>query len=119
VPAVALAAALGFLAGWVLAMAAFWTTRIAAINEVYFVAMLFSSGEIAPLALMPPVAQTLASLLPFRWAAAFPVELLLGRLTPEAALDGFAAQVMWLAILLALLKLVWRAAARRYSAVGG
>lgn len=119
VPAVVMAAVVGFLAGWVLAMAAFWSTRIVAINGVYFVAMLFFSGQIAPLELMPPVAQGIASLLPFRWILGFPVELLLGRLAPEAAIAGFAAQALWLAILLTGLQVVWRAAVRRYGAVGG
>jgi ABC-2 type transport system permease protein len=48
----------------------------------------------------------------------FPVELLLGRLTPMEALTGLAVQAVWLALSLALLRLVWRAGVRVYSAVG-
>jgi ABC-2 type transport system permease protein len=117
-PAVLLAAAVSFLAGWMLAMAAFWTTRIFAINQLYFVAMFFFSGQIAPLEIMPPAAQVIATMLPFRWILGFPVELVLGRLTPEGALTGLMAQVSWLVVLLAGIRLVWRAAVRRYSAVG-
>ena len=46
------------------------------------------------------------------------MELLLGRLTPAQAWTGLAAQVVWLALSLALVRIVWRAGVRVYSAVG-
>jgi len=107
-----------FLVEWTLALAAFWTTRMSAINQMYFVVTLFLSGQVAPLSLFPVPLQIVASLLPFRWMIAFPVELLLGRLTPVEALTGFAAQGIWLTLSLALLRIVWRAGVRIYSAVG-
>jgi ABC-2 type transport system permease protein len=80
--------------------------------------VLFLSGQIAPLSLFPWPIQALATLLPFRWLIGFPVELLLGRLTPVEALTGLGAQVVWLVISLALVRVVWRAGVRIYSAVG-
>jgi len=118
VPALLFAFIVRFLMEWTLAMAAFWTTRVSAINQIYYVAALFLSGQVAPLSLMPFPIQVVATLLPFRWIISFPVELLPGRLTPGEALTGFAAQAVWLAIGLALLKIVWRAGVRQYSAVG-
>ncbi len=118
VPALLLAFGVRFLIEWTLALAAFWTTRVSAINQMYFVALLFLSGQIAPLSLLPAPVRMAATALPFRWVLAFPVELLLGRLTPREALIGFAAQGAWLVIGLALLKIVWRAGIRLYSAVG-
>ncbi|MGI8552675.1 MAG: ABC transporter permease [Dehalococcoidia bacterium] len=117
-PALVLAWALCFLTGWTLALASFWTTRVSAINQMYYVVELFLSGRVAPLTLFPSPIQALATLLPFRWIVAFPVELLLGRLSRAEALSGFAAQSLWLALDLALLRLIWRAGLRRYSAVG-
>jgi ABC-2 type transport system permease protein len=119
VPAVALAFVLRFLVEWTLAQAAFWTTRVSSLNQLYFVAMLFLSGQVAPLTLFPPAVQTVAALLPFRWMISFPVELLLGNLTPQQAAIGFAAQAAWIALALILLRLVWRAGVRVYSAVSG
>jgi ABC-2 type transport system permease protein len=118
VPALALAFIVRFLIEWTLALAAFWMTRVVAVNQIYYVALLFLSGQAAPLALLPEPVQVLATLLPFRWMVAFPVELLLGRLTPGAALGGLAMQAGWLALSLVLMRLVWRAGVRRYSAVG-
>ena len=82
IPALLLAFLVRFLLEWTLALAAFWTTRVNAINQVYFVLMLFLAGQIAPLTLFPRWIQVVADILPFRWMLGFPVELVLGRLTP-------------------------------------
>jgi len=113
-----LAFLLRFLLEWTLAQAAFWTTRVSAINQSYFVMMLFLSGQVAPLALFPPWLQVAASILPFRWTLGFPVELLLGRLTPAEALMGLGVQAAWVALAYVLMRIVWRAGIRLYSAVG-
>lgn len=118
VPAIVLACCIRFFVEWTLAMAAFWTTRIGAINQMYFVTLLFLSGQMAPLDLMPAPVQLAATVLPFRWMVAYPVELILGRLTPAAALTGLAVQASWLVLSLLLLLVVWRAGVRTYSAVG-
>jgi ABC-2 type transport system permease protein len=117
-PALVLAMALRFIVEWTLALAAFWFTRMAAINEAYFVVMLFLSGQVAPLELFPAPVQLVASALPFRWMVAFPVDTLLGRLSPLETLVGFAAQLAWIGAALLLLRVAWRAGIRRYSAVG-
>lgn len=118
VPALALAFALRFVLEWMFALAAFWTTRVAALNQMYYAALLFLSGRMAPLTLFPAPVQALAAALPFRWMLAFPVELLLGRLSPADAAIGLAVQAAWLAGSLALLGVFWRIGLRKYTAVG-
>jgi ABC-2 type transport system permease protein len=117
-PALALAMALRFAVEWTLALAAFWTTRVEPLNRLYFVFALFLSGQAVPLALLPGPVRLLADLLPFRWTVAFPVELLLGRLSPTQAAVGFAAQAGWLLAAVLLLRVVWARGLRRYGAVG-
>jgi viologen exporter family transport system permease protein len=119
IPALLLAFLVRFLLEWTLAQAAFWTTRVSAINQTYFVLMFFLSGQIAPLALLPHPVQVVAAILPFRWVISFPVEVLLGQHTPAEALMGLGAQVAWLIIGVLLVRVVWRAGVRVYSAVGG
>ena len=118
IPALILAFLVRFLLEWTLALAAFWTTRVNAINQVYFILMLFLAGQIAPLTLFPHWIQILADILPFRWMLGFPVELVLGRLTQLQALEGLAAQAAWVIVSLVLVRVVWRAGVRVYSAVG-
>lgn len=117
-PALLLAMMLRFVVEWTLALAAFWITRTAALNEAYFVGMLFLSGQVAPLALFPQAVQAVAYLLPFRWMVSFPVETALGRLAAGEVLVGYGAQLGWLVVSVGVLRVVWRAGIRRYSAVG-
>lgn len=119
IPAVALAFFVRFFVEWTLALASFWTTRVNAINQMYFVATLFLSGQLAPLSLLPPAVRTVAAILPFRWMVSFPIELLQGNLTPRQTLTGFAAQAVWIGLGLLFLRLTWRAGVRVYSAVSG
>lgn len=118
IPVLFLAFLVRFLLEWTLAQSAFWTTRVSALNQTYFVLVLFLSGQLAPLTLFPYPVQVVATLLPFRWLIGFPVELLLGRLSPVDALVGLGAQAVWLVISLFLVRTVWRAGLRIYSAVG-
>jgi ABC-2 type transport system permease protein len=118
IPVLLLSFLLRFLLEWTLAQAAFWTTRISAINQTYFVLMLFLSGQLAPLTLLPTAVQIVANILPFRWMIGFPVELLLGRITPVQALTGLGAQIGWIIGGYILLRFLWRIGVRNYSAVG-
>jgi ABC-2 type transport system permease protein len=118
IPALLLAFIVRFLLEWTLALAAFWTTRVSAINQSYFLLMLFLSGQIAPLTLLPHPVQVVAGILPFRWMIGFPVELLLGRLTPLEAWQGLGIQAVWVLAGFVLLRIVWRAGVKVYSAVG-
>jgi len=119
VPALAFAFALRFTVEYALALACFWTTRILAVNQTYFAVLLFLSGRVAPIALLPAWLQLAADALPFRWMVAFPVELALGRLTPAQAAAGLAAQLAWSALASLGVALLWPRALRRFSSVGG
>ncbi len=118
IPALLLAFLVRFIIEWTLALSAFWTTRVSAINQTYFVLLLFLSGQIAPLTLLPHPIQVLGNILPFYWVIGFPVELLLGQVTLVGAMTGLAAQAAWLVAGLVLVRIVWRAGVRVYSAVG-
>ena len=117
-PALVLAFLVRFLVEWTVALLAFWITDTSGLNQAYYIAVTLLAGRMAPLSLMPEWVQNVAALLPFKWMVAFPVELLLGRLTPREAIDGFIAQGAWLVLALALLSLSWSRAVKRYSAVG-
>lgn len=103
---------------WVLGMITFWTTRVAALYELYFTAELLLSGRLVPLSLMPPWAQTLADFLPYRWTFGFPIEALVGDLDTNQLLTGLGMQAAWTIGGAILVALVWRRGIKRYSAVG-
>jgi ABC-2 type transport system permease protein len=102
-----------------LGMVTFWTTRVGAFFDLYFIGELLLSGRLVPLKLMPGWVQGLASYLPFKWTFYFPIEALVGNRSTESLLRGLGMQVMWIAIGAVLFQLVWKQAVKRYSAVSG
>ena len=102
-----------------LGMLCFWTTRGAAIFDLWMTSELLLSGRLVPLPLMPDWVETLARFLPFQWAFFFPIESLVGDMSNAELARGLAAQLFWILFGLALFKVAWRYAIRHFSAVGG
>ncbi|HEX7975628.1 MAG TPA: ABC-2 family transporter protein [Anaerolineales bacterium] len=118
VPVVALGFAINFLFGAAITCLAFWTTRVYAISEFYNALLILFAGQFVPLDLMPPLIQRIARFLPFQLMRYFPIELILGKLSPADIALNFALGVFWLFFALALFRFVWRKGVRRFSAVG-
>ena len=102
-----------------LGMLCFWTTRGAAIFDLWMMTELLLSGRLVPLPLMPDWVQEISRFLPFQWAFFFPIEALVGDLSNEELLRGLGAQLLWILIGLAIFRVAWKHAIKRYSAVGG
>jgi ABC-2 type transport system permease protein len=102
-----------------LGMLCFWTTRGAAIFDLWMTTELLLSGRLVPMPLMPDWVENVARFLPFQWTFFFPIESLVGDLSTAELLRGLAIQLLWILIGLAIFRLAWRHAIRRYSAVGG
>jgi ABC-2 type transport system permease protein len=102
-----------------LGMLCFWTTRGAAIFDLWMTTELLLSGRLVPLPLMPDWVQEISRFLPFQWAFFFPIEALVGDLSNEELLRGLGAQLLWTLIGLAIFRVAWKHAIKRYSAVGG
>ena len=106
------------LALWVLGMVTFWTTRVGALFEAYFLAELMLSGRLVPMALMPHWVQSLSWALPFRWTFGFPITALVGPVSNRDLGIGLAMQAMWIAVWAVVVTVVWRRGVRRFTAVG-
>jgi len=102
-----------------LGMLCFWTTRGAAIFDLWMTTELLLSGRLVPLPLMPDWVQEVSRFLPFQWAFYFPIESLVGDLSNQELVQGLLVQLLWILIGLAIFKVAWRSAIKRYSAVGG
>jgi ABC-2 type transport system permease protein len=76
------------------------------------------SGYLIPLEVLGPISHA-ANVLPFRFMLAFPVETLVGLLTPGQALRQLGAQWLYVLVTGWLALRVWRAGVRRYAAFGG
>ena len=102
-----------------LGMLCFWTTRGAAIFDLWMTLELLLSGRLVPMPLMPDWVQEIARFLPFQWTFFFPIDSLVGDLSTTELVRGLLVQLLWILIGLAIFRLAWRWAIRRYSAVGG
>lgn len=118
IPSVLLAAVLHFLFGWVLAICAFWTTRIHSIMHFYDRVYFLFAGQVAPLSMLPGPLAALGYALPFAYMLWAPVEILRGGATVEGALTIIAVQAVWLGIAAVAYMTIWRFGLRQYSAVG-
>jgi ABC-2 type transport system permease protein len=118
VPAIVLGFAINFLFGAALTCVAFWTTRVYALNEFYMAVIVLFGGQFVPLDLLPPAIQSIARFLPFQLLKYFPIQLSLGRLSPQSIAFGFAMGVFWLIVAWAVFQWVWRVGVKRFSAVG-
>jgi ABC-2 type transport system permease protein len=103
----------------VIGMLNFWTTRGAAVFDLYMAIEMLLSGRLVPLQLLPEWAQTLADFLPFKWTFYFPIQSLVGNLSTQSLLLGLCAQALWAGVGLCLFQVAWRAAVKHFSAVGG
>jgi ABC-2 type transport system permease protein len=102
-----------------LGMLCFWTTRGAAIFDLWMTTELLLSGRLVPLPLMPDWVQEISRFLPFQWAFYFPIQSLVGDDTNQELVRGLGVQVLWILIGLGIFRFAWKHAIRRYSAVGG
>ncbi len=101
-----------------LGMITFWTTRVGAIYELWFALELILSGRLVPMTLMPPWVQHIALYLPFQWTFFFPINTLVGTMTPIELLTGLGIQLLWILGGIGLVNLVWHFGIRRFSSVG-
>ncbi len=104
---------------WMLGMITFWTTKVSAVFEAYFAAELLLSGRLVPVRLMPQWVQTLADWLPFESCFGFPITSLVGPISDRQLLEGVLRQAVWIAIGTIGVRLMWRRAVVRYTAVSG
>lgn len=103
---------------FLLGMVTLWTTRVAALFELFFAAELLLSGRLVPLDLMPGWVVAVADVLPFRWTFGFPIESLVADLPTAELIAGLGMQALWTVVLWVVAMAVWRRGVRRYSAVG-
>ena len=108
---------LNFLLQHAITMLCFWSERASALERFLFMPYLFLSGMLAPLDLYPEAVRRFALLTPFPSMLYVPAQLASGGAID--ALSAFRTVALWLAVLIPLNLLLWRAGVRRYAAMGG
>lgn len=117
--AVAGGIALGFLIGMAFQLCAFWLGETSGLNNLRYLLTTLLMGAYFPLDFLGPRFASVLTRLPFSYQLYFPAKLFLGQLDRNSALAGLAWQWGWVAVTLAIVRLIWKQGIRRYESVGG
>jgi ABC-2 type transport system permease protein len=109
---------LRFMSQYLFGLLAFWISASLTLNEIWFAFSLMLGGIVAPLDLFPPQVTSIANLLPFRFMLSFPVEIMMGRLSPLDLALGLGAMTFWLLVAMILYRWLWRKGLVQFSAFG-
>lgn len=101
-----------------MAMIALFVQEVYSIFELYYVPMLFLSGQLFPVSILPDWARSLAQLFPFYFTTGAPTEILVGRVAGADIQRILLTQVVWIMICYCLSKVLWKKGLRYYTGVG-
>lgn len=101
-----------------MAAIALYTTEAMSIFELYYIPMLFLSGQLFPVSVLPEGVRAFAYLFPFYFTTGAPTEILIGRVSGDAAWRAIGVQLVWIVVAFLGAKVLWGRGLRRYSGVG-
>ncbi len=117
-PILVLSFLLRFFTEWTIALCSFWFVNTIAINQIYYLLLLFFSGRVAPIKMFPNAMQNFIKFLPFRFMISFPVEVLISDLNYKELILFTIVQLSWIFIIIILLIIIWKISIKKYTAVG-
>ncbi len=101
-----------------MAMLALFTQEVTSIFELYYIPMLFLSGQLFPIAMLPDWAGKLAKLFPFYFMTGAPTEILIGRVTGSGITNVLMTQAAWIAVCYVVSRVLWSKGLKHYTGVG-
>lgn len=113
-----LAVALAFVTDMTIGILAFWLEDAFQIRRYKVMLESVASGVLIPFSFMPPLASTLFGFLPFRYIVAAPAEIILGQAEGQNALMLLGLQALWIAGLIAVMRILWLQGLKRYAVPG-
>jgi ABC-2 type transport system permease protein len=116
--AIAAANLLQFLIVFPIQLVAFWADNVWSLMAMHRFVSSLLGGLYIPLALFPDSGRRILEALPFRYLFAFPVETLLGRVSPREWAAGMAVCLAWCAGFALVGRWVWRRGTLQYTGVG-
>jgi ABC-2 type transport system permease protein len=101
-----------------MAMFALFTEEVMSIFELYYIPMLFLSGQLFPVSVMPPWAQTLAKAMPFYFTTGAPTEILIKRVNGDQIFHLLGMQAFWITFCYLASRFLWAKGLKHYTGVG-
>lgn len=107
-----------YLLNYLVGIAAFWTQRIEGIWFLRFQTEMIFSGALMPLDLLPQTLTHIALVLPFSYAFYIPMQVFMNRVSTAFAWLSVVVVLVWIAVLYAIITVVWKRGLKRYEGVG-
>ena len=109
-----------FVIRFITSFITFWAPEMAWGSQFLVVVTFtdFLSGSIFPLDIFPAMAQKILYMTPFPYILFFPLQVYLGKVTPEFMLQGISISIAWCLIMVAVMSMVWGAGLKVYRAEG-
>jgi ABC-2 type transport system permease protein len=119
IPALALAVILNFFIFFTISISAFWLTEIGNFFHAIRVAVMVISGGVFPIEVMGSSFVRVMKWLPFIYTTNFPIRVITGTVSVSEILWGGLIQILWIALLAGVSKILWHIGVKKYVAVGG
>jgi len=103
----------------IISYTAFWLTDFWYIDWYKRALFMLFGGTVLPLWFYPQWLRAVSGVLPFQFALFAPLEVYLGRIYGTALLQTLGMQVVWIVILFAIERLVWRRVQHKLVVQGG
>lgn len=97
---------------------AFWFGETDGIRQARQMTETVLSGQIAPLIFFPLTIQTIANVLPFKFLAFIPAQIMLEKLSGPELQTAFLQLLIWCVVLITLLIFTWNRGLKTYEGVG-
>jgi ABC-2 type transport system permease protein len=107
-----------FFSVYALSMLALFIEEAYTVFELYYVPMLFLSGRVFPVSVMPDWAVSLSLVFPFYYTTGLPTEIAIGKIQGATAWTYIGIQCGWIVGCYLISQVLWRKGLRHYSAVG-
>jgi ABC-2 type transport system permease protein len=101
-----------------MSLLALFFQEVTSVFELYYIPMLFLSGQIFPIAVLPEWARTLSLFFPFYFTVGAPTEMLIGRIPPDRIPGILGIQLVWIVVCYVVSKFLWRKGLKYYTGVG-
>lgn len=109
-----------FLIAHIIGISAFWFSDTGVITSYNEVLNFIASGRLFPLSYVGSfIPLGVLNFLPYKYTLAFPIDVLLGKISGQELLTGILVQIAWIAFLFLLCRAIWIKGLRKYGGYGG
>jgi ABC-2 type transport system permease protein len=106
------------LISYLVGLIAFWTDEVDGIYTSIGRLRKFFAGGYFPLNLLPLAYVKISYVLPFAYSFFVPTQLYLNKLSLLAGFYGLGVQLVWIAVLYVIIKIVWNSGLKKYESIG-